>query len=665
MNETAESGARAPDRAARTDRATLAPGAFKVIDEFVLTTVLLFLAVTVVRWLRDPHSALYIADLRIALAVIGAISGAILTGLILSPPGRRSGGHVNPAVSVGLWLMGAFPGRHVLPYVLAQLAGSAVGTGLARLAWGRAVALPSVAHAAIRPAPAWQPVSVFLAEVGGMFALTLVVAFFVACPRFIRGLPHVIGVSVGLVIALLGPLSGGSVNPARQLGPAVFSGQTTDLTIYLVAPVLGAVLGAGVYRLPVRRRRTHVPETAVAARPDTRRLRLLAGVALFLAAFSLRPAIASLGPLLEEVRASLGMSGTVAGLLTSLPALSFAVFGTAAPRLSRRYGPEAVICAGMALVTAGLFLRPFTGHTAPFLAASALALSGIAVGNVLMPVVVKRWFPHRVGTMTGLYAMSLSSGTALAAAVSVPVTDALGGGWRIGLAVWGPVAALAVLPWLPLVRGRSGNTGTAAEGTAETPAAPAGRMTGSPTAWALTVYFGLQSTGAYIAMGWLPQILRDAGVSASAAGLMLGISMAAGVPMSFVLPAIGGRLRSQAPLVIVLGLFGVAGYAGLWAAPGAAPWVWILLIGVSNCAFSLALTMIGMRSRTGPGVVRLSAFVQSAGYLLSIPGPILVGALYQHTGGWDLPVAFMLALLLPQVAAGVLAGRDRAVEDEL
>ncbi|MEU1616524.1 MIP/aquaporin family protein [Streptomyces sp. NPDC005722] len=224
----------------------------RAADEFLLTTVLLFVAVTVVRWLRDPGSPLCVADLRVALVAIGAISGAVLTGLILSPPGRRSGGHTNPAVTVALWLMKAFPGRHVLPYVLAQLAGSAAGTGLARLVWGRAVGFPSVSYAAIRPAPAWQPMPVLLAEVAGMLGLTLVIAFFVLRPRFVRALAPVIGLSVGLVIATLGPLSGGSVNPARQFGPAVLSGQTTDLAIYLLAPVLGAALGAGIHRMSVR-----------------------------------------------------------------------------------------------------------------------------------------------------------------------------------------------------------------------------------------------------------------------------------------------------------------------------------------------------------------------------------------------------------------------------
>ncbi|MFF3565283.1 MIP/aquaporin family protein [Streptomyces sp. NPDC002574] len=228
----------------------------RAADEFALTTALLFLVVTVVRWLRDPGSALYIADLDIALAVIGAVSGTILTGLILSPPGRRSGGHTNPAVTVALWLMDAFPRRGVLPYVLAQLAGSAAGTGLARLVWGRAVALPSIAHAAIRPAPAWHPAEVFLAEAGSMAVLILVVGFFMARPGRVSRVPCAIGLSVALVIALLGPRSGGSINPARQFGPAALSGQTTDLWIYLVAPVLGAALGARVHHLLVRRLRT-------------------------------------------------------------------------------------------------------------------------------------------------------------------------------------------------------------------------------------------------------------------------------------------------------------------------------------------------------------------------------------------------------------------------
>jgi CP family cyanate transporter-like MFS transporter len=192
-----------------------------------------------------------------------------------------------------------------------------------------------------------------------------------------------------------------------------------------------------------------------------------------------------------------------------------------------------------------------------------------------------------------------------------------------------------------------------------------GRIVRSRTAWMLACFFGLQGTAAYVTMGWMPQIFRDSGISADRAGVLLAVTMVMGVPVSFVLPPLAARMRSQGPIVVVLGVFQLAGFAGLWAAPAAAPFVWALLLGVANCAFPLVLTMIGMRSRTGPGVVRLSAFAQSTGYLISIPGPILVGALNQSSGGWGLPIALMMALVIPQVVCGVLAGRSRHIEDEL
>ncbi|MGW3360872.1 CynX/NimT family MFS transporter [Streptomyces bungoensis] len=402
------------------------------------------------------------------------------------------------------------------------------------------------------------------------------------------------------------------------------------------------------------------PRKTPPARAWTTRL-VVAGIVL--SALNLRPAITSLGALLEEVRDGLGMSGGVAGLLTSVPPLCFAVFGVTAARLARRFGPAAVVCAGMAAITAGLLIRPYAGGTAGFLAFSALALMGIAVSNVLMPVIVKRWFPDRVGSMTGLYSMALALGTSAAAAVTVPVTGALGGDWHAGLVVWAGLAAAAVLPWVPLVRDR-GNA--PAPEPAHEPERTAARLriTRSRTAWALAVFFGLQATAAYITMGWMAQIFRDAGVPAGTAGLLLAVTMVMGVPLAFVIPRIAARLPHQGPIVLVLGLCGLAGYAGLYLAPAGGAWAWAMLLGVSNCAFPLALTMVGMRARTGPGVAQLSAFAQSTGYLISIPGPLLVGVLYQHSGGWGLPIALMAALMVPQMAVGVLAGRDRTVEDE-
>ncbi|MGW8358807.1 CynX/NimT family MFS transporter [Streptomyces wedmorensis] len=402
------------------------------------------------------------------------------------------------------------------------------------------------------------------------------------------------------------------------------------------------------------------------AAPGPRWSLALVTVGLVLAALNLRPAITSFGALLADVSDGLHMSGSVAGVLTSVPPLCFAVFGITAPRLARRFGPAAVVCAGMAAIFTGLVVRPFATGTAGFLAASALALMGIAVSNVLMPVIVKRYFPDRVGSMTGLYSMALALGTSVAAAATVPMTDALGGDWRLGLGVWAALAALAVLPWIPLLRDRARDG--AGGGTGDKPAAPAEttapRVARSRTAWALGCFFGLQATGAYITMGWMPQIFRDAGVPASTAGVLLAVTMVMGVPLAFVIPRLATRMRNQGPIVVALGLCGLAGYTGLFLAPAAGAWVWAVLLGVSNCSFPLALTMIGLRSRTGAGVVRLSAFAQSVGYLISIPGPLLVGVLYQHSGGWSLPIALMGGLMVPQMIIGCLAGRDRTVEDE-
>ncbi len=405
---------------------------------------------------------------------------------------------------------------------------------------------------------------------------------------------------------------------------------------------------------------------------------VLAG--LMLAALNLRPAIAGLGPVLAEMRDDLGMNGTVAGLLTSLPALCFALVGLSAPRLARRHGPVAVMLAGLTAVVAGLALRPLAGGTWFFLAASAFALAGIAVGNVLMPVLVTRFFPDRVGAVTGLYSTGFALGTAAAAGLTIPFTDALGGSWRVGLSVWAVLAVFALPPWLCVLllgrRSRRSRRASRAAGGAdpaesagaramdpahEAPALP--RLSRSATARALAVFFGLQATAAYITMGWAPQIFRDAGVSAGTSGVLLAVIMGVGVPFGLVLPRVAARMRHQGPLVVVLGCCGLIGYAGLWLAPVGGAWVWAVFLGLSNCAFSVALTMIGLRSRTGQGVARLSAFTQSTGYLLCVPGPLLVGTMNEATGGWQLPLAFLMVLMLAQITAGTLAGRDRRIED--
>jgi glycerol uptake facilitator protein/aquaporin Z len=238
----------------------------RAADEFALTTVLLFVGVTVARWVQDPASPVFISGVHWAVTVVGVLAGAVLAVLILSPPGRRSRGHMNPSVTVALWLMDVFPGRSVLSYVLAQLAGSVAGVALGRLVWGPAMSLPSVAYGAIRPSPSWDANAVFVAETGCLIALSLVIGFSLAHPSFSRWVPYAVGTVVAVVVISLGPYSGGVINPARQFGPAVISGQTVDLWVYLLAPILGAVLGASVHHLLVRRLDTHVPLTYKLAR---------------------------------------------------------------------------------------------------------------------------------------------------------------------------------------------------------------------------------------------------------------------------------------------------------------------------------------------------------------------------------------------------------------
>ncbi|HEU4346404.1 MAG TPA: MFS transporter [Actinoplanes sp.] len=387
----------------------------------------------------------------------------------------------------------------------------------------------------------------------------------------------------------------------------------------------------------------------------TRQGRLFAAVALVLAAVNLRLAVTSVGPVLAEIRAGLGMSAAVAGLLTSLPVVCFAAVGFTAPRLARRFGTGSVVAAGLGVLTLGLAVRPYATGTTDFVLLSGVALAGIAVVNVLMPVVVKECFPDRAGTMTGIYSVALNVGASAAAAATVPIAAGFGGDWRLGLASWAVVAALAVPCWLALARDQM----TPAAAPEPVEAVPG--VARSPVAWALALYFGLQSTSAYVMIGWLPQIYRDAGLSAEKAGVLFAVTSFLGVPLTFVLSAVVNRLPSQSGIAAVLGLFGLAGYAGLWFSPAAAPWLWAVLLGVVNCAFPLVLTMIALRGRTPATVVRLSAFAQGVGYLIAIPGPILIGVLHDTTGGWRVPLGLMVALIVPQMTAGVMAGRDRQV----
>jgi glycerol uptake facilitator protein/aquaporin Z len=160
---------------------------------------------------------------------------------------------MNPAISLAMWRFGVFPGKGVVPYIIAQLLGSILGVVVARAVWGPVVADPSVAYAVLQPGPGWSGAELFVAETLSMAFIVLLVGVCLAAPRLAPFVPWIVGVAIGTAIATLGTSTGGSVNPARQFGPAILSGQTRFLWAYLLAPMVGAMIATWLLQRAQRR----------------------------------------------------------------------------------------------------------------------------------------------------------------------------------------------------------------------------------------------------------------------------------------------------------------------------------------------------------------------------------------------------------------------------
>lgn len=374
-------------------------------------------------------------------------------------------------------------------------------------------------------------------------------------------------------------------------------------------------------------------------------------------ALNLRPAAVSVGPVLAEVSDGLAMSHTLAGVLTSLPVVAFAGFGALAPGLARAVGVHRVTLLSLVVVAAGLGLRAVVDSPAAFLALSMVALAGMAAANVLLPSLVKLHFPDRVGAVTAIYTTALAIGLTGALTLTVPIADTYGG-WRIGLGVWAIVALVAALPWLFMV-------GHDQHPDAEPHDIRLAQVARTRLGLAMALFFGLQSLQAYAVFGWFAQLWRDNGYSATHAGLLLGVVAAVSIPLSSWIPAAAARRTDQRGVLLAVMACYPVGYVGLMLAPHSLAILWALLVGIGACTFPLILTMIGLRSRTPAGTAALSGFTQSAGYLLAAVGPFTVGAIYDATGGWTWPLAFLLALTVPQLLIGLYAAQPRFIEDEL
>ncbi|MCW2699216.1 MAG: Cyanate permease [Blastococcus sp.] len=393
--------------------------------------------------------------------------------------------------------------------------------------------------------------------------------------------------------------------------------------------------------------------------PSHRRGLALIGVAIVLTGLNLRTAVNSVGPVLEEIEQGLGLSSGLAGLVTSMPVLCFAVLGFAGPALSARFRDAHVLAGALLAMTGGLVLRGVAESFWVFVVGTVLAMTGGALGNVLLPSLVKRYFPHRTGLMVGAYSTALSIGGTAASVATQPIAASAGpDGWRWALGIWAALALVGSLAWLLVPATAGGSRGNHV-------AVQMRSLVHSRTAVALTVFFGIQATQAYVIVGWSAQYLRDAGLSAATAGLLLGLNTLIGIPFSMLVPTLTVRPRLQWPMLLAfMGCYAV-GWIGLWAAPLAAPWLWMAVLGLGLGTFPMVLTLIPLRARTAETTAALATVVQGWGYFLAAAGPFLVGVLRGVTGGYTGMFVLVLSGVVGLTVLGRVVTRPRYVDDEV
>ncbi|WP_460798378.1 MFS transporter [Microbacterium sp. GXF0217] len=413
--------------------------------------------------------------------------------------------------------------------------------------------------------------------------------------------------------------------------------------------------------------------------------RALAVLGIVLCAFSLRSAVASLSPLIDHIAADFPLSSTVVGLIGTAPPVCFAIFGLATPSLERRLGLERVMLLALAAITAGLVLRALSVDAVTLMLTTALIFAGVGMGNILVPPLVKKYFPDRLGLMMTLYTTVMSVSTFVPPLIAVPVADA--SDWRLSLGLWSVFALAGLIPWIVmLARARTEavdavpvRATTADEGgldpvtlaTGPIRIAPTGarvfaRLARLPLAWAIAIVFGTSSTMAYVSFAWLPSIVTGvAGVDATTAGLLLSLFAFMGLPSSLLVPVLVVRFQATRAIFLVAAVSGLVGIVGLllFANP-VTVWIWIALFGLLPMMFPLALVLISIRARTPESAVGLSSFVQSIGYLLAAAFPFIVGMLHDATDAWTAPLLLLAAVVIVAVPFGLITARRRTVEDE-
>jgi CP family cyanate transporter-like MFS transporter len=374
---------------------------------------------------------------------------------------------------------------------------------------------------------------------------------------------------------------------------------------------------------------------------------LVAGFVL--AALNLRPAIAGVSPLLDEIMTDMGLTPAAGGGIATVMVICLGVFSPLAPVLARRLGLDRTLLAGLLLLALGLLVRVSDG--APVLyVGSAMAATAIAVMNVIMPAIVKQHFPARINLLTGVYSSGIVAGAAGASALVIPLEQVTGHDWRGVSALMAVPAVAGALLWLPQAFGP--------QAVPQQGRRPIRAILRNPVTWQVTAWMGLQSATFYITLTWLPKIFLDAGLPADQAGYLLGLSALVQVAATLGVPVVAGRRASQVPYVVAAGLLTAVGYLAVLLAPTTVPWLWMLVLGIGQGAsFALALLIIALRPANPETVTALSAVAQSVGYVIAALGPLLFGYLGQVSGGWTVPLLAGLGVVAAQMVTGWFAGR--------
>jgi len=399
-----------------------------------------------------------------------------------------------------------------------------------------------------------------------------------------------------------------------------------------------------------------MPDTAMTRAPQRPPWILLLGI--LLVAANLRPSITAVGPVLDNIRSSLHLSSGVASVLISIPLIAFAVFSPVAPSISRRLGLEGALGAAMGLLAVALVTRSLPWTPALWIG-TALLGAAIAVMNVVLPSLVKRDYPDRVGQLTGVYAAVLSAVAAIAAGISVPIAGLAHEGWRWSLGIWAGLAVIGVAVLAPRLRQPRVDNETVAPDVPETLGRSPWR---SAIGWQVTLFMGVQSAVYFILITWLPSIERSTGISATTAGFHQLLLNTGGIVGSLVTAAaIHRRSHDQRPIAVVISTLIALGLAAELVLPSWST-VWVCVIGLgTGGTISLALSLFALRARDHRQASELSGMAQSIGYLMAAAGPFAIGVLHDATGSWSVALVVILVLVVVQLIVSLLAARDRQI----